>query len=306
MGVADLFTFPVHWVKTKSKTTEGKTSLLLWLVLGIFYFVYFVVICNEAVLATKGNDWRIWVETNPNSRQFPQFVICPQYHEGEITGIDCKVLESKGHHNPNNPSIVYQPLTPNPNEHPDYVCYGFNMRGNVNILNQHVWCEINATNGFVTNKGNVQVFFDKVGTFEWLNCAECVMGVDNYIMPWQNEARVGIQEMSFHGLGGNRYSVQGTHYPFTPSVNYTYSSDIESFFYWNSNDVWNYQNHNYYSFWTWVGYVGGAAFLVKLCHDGLLLFLMLLFVGKPAATAEESNPILDRANVPTNYAQMRD
>jgi len=138
---------------------------------------------------------------------------------------------------------------------------------------------VNATNGWVNQYGHVKVYFDPPGTLDIFNCDQCVEGQDNSIMNWGNFVRIALELAIFNGVP--QYMV----YPSNSWISFQernishQSWNIESFFYFDSNDVWNYSPHSFYSFWSWIGLLGGAAFLMKWIHDILLVIISTALYG---------------------------
>jgi hypothetical protein len=261
----DGFRYLLKKVHDTVQTKSGKLSVALWVVLGIFYFIYFVFACIQADHAAKRHSFRVWSEEQA-SIQFPEFVLCPEYPEGLIATIECRILQP----NPNNPLITPTVIKPGTYSqwNPDFTCYGYNMDGAVPIGNHTVWCRMNATNGPGRPQGNVQVFFvkpdTKVNQF-LLDCDDCIDGQDNYVMPWGTLTTLGLELYFFEEVP--RYETYGFSYPVS-----NFSYNIEGLFSWHSHYVWYYNQHNYYNFWQWMAFIGGAAFLMKILHDLIVSF----------------------------------
>jgi len=277
----DLVRLPIVLIRRKLQTSEGKISLVIWTILSLLWFIYFIQASVQLANGSSGNNWRLW-KTVQSPPKFPQFIICPQYPEGSIEAIECNILQS----NPKNPIITPTLLPPGYlTNQGKFSCYGYNLDGTVPIGNHTVWCKVNATNGWVSPIGHAQVYFDPPGTLDIFDCDQCVQGQDNYVMNWGNLVRIALELEIFKGVP--QYSVYPSNSWFSKEErNITHQSwNIECLFFWDSDDVWNYAPHSYYSFWSWIGFLGGAAFLLNWIHDITLAVMTALLLG-----VEESQP----------------
>jgi len=266
-------------LKARLSTLPQKISFVIICCSVFIMFFYFIFACVQAQSALTTPTYRIWMKTEQNVA-FPQFTVCPEYSEGLIEFIQCWILKKGG-------NILIPPsstfVTPD-----GRACTVFNADGHIqNVARAELWCSANATNTWVATAGNIQFFFAAQGETNYDDiCGECVLGQDNYVANWHQDTYISVEKKVFYsnGFTDQRFLTTGYSYPFDQGIsNYTRHHDMDILFGFTSLDVWYYQQYNLYNFWQWMGFVGGAAFLFKMIHDGVMGCLYLtVFRGEKA------------------------
>jgi len=271
------------------KDNKTTFSTLLWALLGTLLFVFFIMCCISAGDSATYLGLKIWhsQESNP---QFPQFVVCPEFEEGVITAITCRILEGRNQP-PSSPITPTEVKLPYSDKNPLYICYAYNTLGNAWIGQHTVVCSINATRGTQSAIGNAQVFFTAIenrGDFRECATSECLQSSNSYILPWGSITNVGFEKSVYYmdthsSKTSQKFKVYGSAYPTTSPQDH----NILSFFYYNSNVVAYYEAYNFFNFLQFMGAVGGAAFAGKIVHD-----LVLALVGHFMKTSMEASPLI--------------
>jgi len=275
-------------VKLWLGTRAGRVSFTLWIVLSVFFFAFFILVSKES-LNSQGFMVRKVTEQGTNMGHFPAFLLCPQFDGGKIVDILCTIQEGKTKDHPADPPLTPLPVKPNPNDN-TYVCYGFNLNEKADIGNRTVRCQVNATNTAVANskEGVIAYFYPTDGKLFnenlFTDCQGCVEPQNSWILPPLYWSHVGIEKIRINH--GEKYKVSGE--SFTTGPGEPAGSDIQAFFFWNTRDVWHYENFNYFNFWHWMGLVGGAAFLIKLLHD-FFYFLIVIVVLRESPPDRSAN-----------------
>jgi len=253
-------------IKSHLNSTSKKVSFAIYCVVGLIMFIYFIFDCIQANSAQHTPSFRIWMQNQP-SLSFPQFTVCPEYNEGAILYLQCWILQPKSLGG----NIVI-PSSGSVTTSDGRQCTKFNTDVHIQNVGQgELWCEANATNGWVGLDGNIQFFFadQGVNNYQDAECGECILGQDNYVADWRSFTYINIEKKVYITNGTNvRYQANGYSYPYPTYYNGTHNIDV--LFGYSSLDVWYYQLHNYYNFWQWMGYLGGAAFLFKMIHDAIM------------------------------------
>jgi len=292
-----------NYVSARTQTQEQKVSAVIWIIFAALWVGYFVAATTHIADKLNGETFRIWVTEQP-SLEFPQFVLCPANPSGTLSGTVCKMLTTKGSNGiPDGPVLPSTAIQPGAfSDYPGYTCYGYNLDARLDVGNYSVFCISNCTATMYDRYCSMHAYFDAPGTKNFLKCAQCVSGKDNYVLSRGAFSSVGLELTSYaeedddsgdigtqdgldpdiDGVPVRSYTAIGTSV-YDPNISETTSMGV---FYWNSHVMWHYQKFTYYDFWSWLGFIGGAGFFMKMMHD-IIMVPLVIFVFKTSESARQ-------------------
>lgn len=299
MGLPTLLSY----FSNKFSTTQGKVSFALWGVMGFIWIYTFIRVSTR--LGDKANvyNFRIWMQNEP-VELFPQFAICPMFQQEEkcnfVTNPTCK-------HRTAGP---IESVTKNyVDENPKYSqsCFVFNSKVDLVVGNDSVSCSWLIQCAAKNNSfGDAMIHFSQAGDPNWFWGGNTPNGPNWYRAPRKTWNAIGIEAVSYSNEadGGFKqikydhvYNIdpQGLNLPvrayrafgkFIPTEHDKKGiNDSSAWIYWQTQDLWMYQNHSFFDFWAWVSYIGGTGFLMVMLHS-LIFNILKIFVFGDDGTSQ--------------------
>jgi len=268
----------VETIKEKINTPHKKLSAFLIVIFGILWFAYFVVACTYLADPINASTLRVWVtqpstDTQDGSRVFPQMTICPHGSlSGSIISLQCDNYDwDQGRLIKTLKPVYLNNIFP---DYPAWTCYSYNSDGLDSSIDT-----VNCTGQVTPDCTALHAFFDDPGTGkDFFDGTNRPQGDDNYINLVGTVTDI-LLELSIWGTADPTGGPVGKTVIDNPTRQYRVNAqntiephgNITSFnIWWGSNDVWHYQNHSPFVFFHWVGFIGGAAFLLKALHDVIM------------------------------------
>jgi len=271
----------MDFIRERIKTPRQKFSVVLIVIFGILWFSYFIVACTYLADPINSESLRVWVtkpatETADGSRVFPQLTICPHGSlSGAIVSLQCDVYDWYQGQLLKTLTPVY--LNNIFSDFPAWTCYSYNSEGldsNIDFVNctGEVTPDCTALHAFFDDPGSGKDFFDGTnrpsGDDNWINLKGTVNDIGIAVSIWDTTdplgGPVGITTVD---SPTRKYKVNAQ------SVSEPKGNVTSLRVWWGSTDVWHYQRHSPFVFFHWVGFIGGAACLLKMLYD----IIMALF-----------------------------
>jgi hypothetical protein len=271
-------------IKERLKTTQQKFSAVLIVVFGILWFVYFIVACTYLADPINSDALRVWVtkpptETPDGSRVFPQFTICPHGSlQGAIVSLQCDNYDWYQGQLVKTLKPVY--LSGIFSDFPDWTCYSYNSDGadsSMDFVNCSgiVTPDCTALHAFFDDPGSGKDFFD--GTNR-------PSEDDNWINPKGTRNDIGITlsiwdttDPTGGPVGKTSIDDPTRKYNVNAQTVSSPQGNLTSFnIWWGSAEVWHYEKHSPFVFFHWIGFIGGAAFLLKMLYDVIMAIFNVL------------------------------
>jgi len=282
-------------IKERFNSPHKKASAILIAIFGILWFAYFIVACTYISDPINNSALRVWVTTpsyvnQDNSRVFPQLTLCPHGSlSGKIVSLQCDNYDWETGQLVKTLTPVYiNNLFP---DYPDWTCYSYNSEGadsNIDFLNCSGIVDGGsyALHAFFDDPGSGSDFFDDYNrppsNDNWVN----VMGTNNDIgidmSIWNTADPTGGPIGSASISSPTRqYQVHAQVTSPTPKGNMTYIN-----IWWDSQYVWHYQQQNPFTFFQWLGFIGGAGFILRIIHEIAMAIFTIIFGSKDPRYAE--------------------
>jgi len=272
-------------LNTEAWSTQKKLSAFLIVIFGILWFAYFIVACTYLADPINSSALRVWVTTPPTevsdgSRVFPQFTICPHGDlRGAIVSLQCDNYDWYNNRLLKTLQPVYlSGIFP---DYPNWMCYSYNSDGKDSNIDY-----VNCSGVVAASSTALHAFFDDPGSgVNFFDGTNRPPGNDNWINPKGTRNDIGL-ELSIWDttdpLGGpvGKTSIDN------PTRKYKVNAqtvsqpmgNVTSFnIWWGSNDVWHYERHSPFVFFHWVGFLGGAAFLLKMLYEVIMAIFNCFF-----------------------------
>jgi len=295
MGVADLKNHVVKKVFSLPEGTSGKLSCVALLIAVIFFIASFCAGMFSTVSVTKNMviTSMHWDGLKSNNTEwsvgFPQVVFCPFFEHGVIVNITCKkankVFDDK--------SVFMFPKDIMANNR---TCKGYNTDGmQVTDVTMSMSCSMNTTDkgryGNETRIATVRVYIDSPGTTEFIDCQNCVDGIDGTLLPANTTTlaffEADLIEADYTDDDDDTvvdYKTWSTRMPTQPQLGESSNMDIALGFY--TMDVWEFKGVDKYAAQFAGDYFGDFVMLLGGCgifSYGIYVFistlLILLVVG---------------------------
>jgi len=279
-------------LEEKFPGTLGKISLACYSIIGIIWFTAFIIGCIKLSDPSSSSSWRMWIET-ASALNFPTWVICPHRFGYNLGATTCYVMQYQ------NRSPVATVSGQSVKSPWGTQCLSFNYAGNLEMQNNYyLHCDATTTNGSDTSAPVKYYFVDQDGT-NFTSCSSCLGSSDFFVLAPNHTAYLGLELTVYQdgntvepnaiittpkatgGIPGSSYRVGGQ-----SLYDNTLNGVSRTIMTWNTRNIMHWQRTNFYDFWQWIGYLGGAAFLFKLIHDFLIGVLgMTLFRGSSDSNA---------------------
>jgi len=278
----------LEFIKERLSTPHQKFSVVLGAILGILWFAYFIVACTYISDPINSSALRTWVTTpsylnQDNSRVFPQVTLCPHGSlSGKIVSLQCDNYDwVTGQTRTLTPTYINNLFS----GYPDWTCYSYNADGsdsNIDFLNCSGIVESGSTalHAFFDDPGTGADFFDDYnrppGNDNWINLIGTTNDIGIDLSIWNTADPVGgpIGPASINNPTRQYEIVVEVESPI-PKGNVTYIN-----IWWDSEYVWHYQQQNPFTFFHWLGFIGGAGFILKTIHEIAMAIFTLIF-GAP-------------------------
>jgi len=297
----------ITFVRNKSEydTLKGKINILIWFLLSVFFIIHFIFTC--ITLGDQDKDtFRVWMKYE-EVELFPQIAICPETfveRDAKFTsGPTCWTQ------NRNTRTKTFISVSPETWTSPDgkfsMSCPVLNTKGDVYIGNNSLHCEWQVTSASTHHFVDAYVMYTQAADPRWIGCmdVQCPMGPNYARVPAHTFTWIGIEAVSFadDDDGGYKKIKAGsfqagdlnTHLRL-PQRSYRIfprsfwnererSNTTEFMTEWQSQDLLIYQPYQFFTFWGFCSYIGGAGFTMVMLHAlffGLIKIFLFGDVGE--------------------------
>jgi len=304
MGVSDLKNHVVKKVFKMPEGTSGKLSCVALFIAVCWFIASFSAGLFSTLPATK--DMLItsmhWDGLNVTGQSwsvtFPQVVFCPT-PGGVITDIQC-FKSNSGWFDTKGLSLVPTTLRKGTDmNHPNWSCMGFNLDAQqITDPTMTMFCKMNSTDtGRYNNETGrvspVRVYLDEPGTDDYLECENCVDGIDG---TWLLEKTTTLAFFEADVVQSDQlpadddddttvdYRTTANRMPTQPQLGEVCDMDVVLGFY--TRDVWEFKGISEYAsmfagerFGDFVWLLGGCGVFAYGLYVVISTLLILLIVG---------------------------